>query len=87
MKHNWKRDYHMMNSRRVCLNCGAEQIYECLSYDRMSGSRYGWKPNAGRCKQVKAALIDSPNISEYDGIALCQVGCEILHIHTSNIIL
>ena len=26
-------------------------------------------------------------ISEYDGIALCQVGCDLVHIHTSNIIL
>ena len=25
-------------------------------------------------------------LSEYDGIALCIIGCEIVHIHTSNII-
>jgi hypothetical protein len=61
MKHDWKRDYHMVNSRRKCRNCGAEQEYQCVSYDRMSGSRYGWKPNAGRCKPAKTAPINSPN--------------------------
>jgi len=53
MKHDWKRDYHMFNHERVCRNCGARQRYECISHDRLSGSRYGWKPNAGRCKPAK----------------------------------
>jgi hypothetical protein len=25
-------------------------------------------------------------ISEFDGIAICQIGCEVVHVHVSNII-
>jgi hypothetical protein len=37
-------------------------------------------------KTTYGTLIDKI-ITEYDGIALCQVGCELVHIHKSNIIL
>jgi hypothetical protein len=41
--------------------------------------------NTNTIKTTYGTTIDRI-ISIYDGIALCQVGCEIVHIHTSNII-
>ena len=36
-------------------------------------------------KTISGTKIDSI-ITEYDNIALCVIGSEIVHIHTSNII-
>jgi hypothetical protein len=53
MAHKWLNSYDYRGSVRTCENCGAQQIYDLVSYDRMSGSTYRWRPLVGRCKPKK----------------------------------
>lgn len=50
MKHAWVRAWSFRGSERTCANCGAHQLYDLVTYDRMTGSTYRWRPLVGRCK-------------------------------------
>jgi hypothetical protein len=57
VKHDWERvwgtnhPFHMLAGHvRRCKNCGCYQNLEEVSYDRMDGATYHWRPLVGRCK-------------------------------------
>lgn len=52
MKHDWSNTIlHLVFApKRKCHNCGVEQVFTDLHYDRVSGTRKGWRPLVGRCK-------------------------------------
>lgn len=49
MAHNWEDHSTFFAIKRVCTLCGATQIYDLVSYDRIMGSTWRWVPRAGRC--------------------------------------
>jgi len=58
MRHNWQHRQSYRGSERICLNCGAEQVYDLVSYDRMSGGTWRWRPLVGHCKVAKPDPVD-----------------------------
>lgn len=53
MSHAWKHGYVWAGSRRTCVRCGAVQIYDEVSYDRVTGGTWRWRPLVGRCPKDK----------------------------------
>lgn len=58
MKHDWHKwtdsKHWLEPTARACLNCGARQHRACIAYDRMTGSRYAWRPLVGKCRAKSA---------------------------------
>ena len=66
MKHEWEPHPESYSFKRPfekwrrCKNCGAEQKRELTGYDRLDGSRYGWGPKVGRCRDPEPEKLTKP---------------------------
>lgn len=50
MAHDWSKSGNSWQGPwRRCINCDVTQVYTCVEYDRIDGSKYLWRPLVGRC--------------------------------------
>lgn len=59
--HKWQKVWHtqhpfglLSGPVRQCELCGKFQNYTTVSYDRMRGSTYRWRPLVGKCPGKRA---------------------------------